>query len=441
MTPEPLVVVGIGADGPAGLSPEALDHVRRAETLAGGKRHLAMFPDNAVRRIVIDADLAGLMGRLQEAHRQGKTVVLASGDPLFFGIGRALLEAFNRDDLVFLPQVGSVPLAFARIKETWHDARVVSLHGRPLATLLPVLREGADKIAVLTDARNDPAAIARLLVENGFGDDFVLWVCEELGGPGERVTRWQPRDLTTADFSPLNVVVLLRRAVGAASRAAPETPAVRLGSPDLHGAHAGGTPALRHERLPLLGIPESALAHRAEGRGLITKREVRLIALCRLELHPGDVFWDVGAGSGSVAMEAARLSPDLRVFAIERSAQACRQLQENLRTLDLERIQLVHREAPEALTGLPAPDAVFVGGSGGRLTDILEVAVDQLRAGGRLVLNCITLETLARGWDWLHSRGLNPEATSVQLAHSRPLGSLHALEPDSPIFILQARKR
>ena len=152
------------------------------------------------------------------------------------------------------------------------------------------------------------------------------------------------------------------------------------------------------------------------------------------------MVWDVGAGSGSVAIEAARLSPDLRVFAVERDAEAFRQLEANAARLGMGRLRAVRAEAPEGLTDLPDPDAVFVGGSGGRLREILAVTGRRLKTGGRLVLSCITLENLALGWEALREQGLEPEATSVQLAHSRPLGRFHSLEPDNLIFILRARK-
>src|SRR5262249_30580725 len=171
-------------------------------------------------------------------------------DPLFYGIGRALLAAFPKDDLLFLPQVSSIQLAFARIKEPWNDACVVSLHGRPLAELLPALRRGDPKIAVFTDATNHPAAVAAFLRENGLGDRYTVWVCEDLGGPKERITRWSPREVPEGDFLPLNLMILLRTA---------DTPTAVSGP------------------LPLLGVPDSAIRHRFEQRGQITKREIRLI--------------------------------------------------------------------------------------------------------------------------------------------------------------------
>jgi precorrin-6Y C5,15-methyltransferase (decarboxylating) len=259
--------------------------------LAGGARHLAFFPDWPGEKVVIDSDLNRVIAHLKMACQRAKTVVLASGDPLFYGIGKTLAAHFPPEGLCFLPHVSSVQLAFARLKTSWHDAEVVSLHGRPMAALLPALERHAAKIALLTDAANHPAAIARFLLAHG-DKNYGLWVCEELGGAAERVTHWALADLDGAAFSPLNVVILLRQE---------EAPTATV------------------PKLPLIGLPEQCLAHRA---GMITKREIRLLTLGYLQLRAGEVFWDVGAGSGSVALEAARLSSSLRIFAIEKDDNA-----------------------------------------------------------------------------------------------------------------------
>jgi precorrin-6Y C5,15-methyltransferase (decarboxylating) len=416
MTGEPLVVIGIGHDGPSGLSPEALDHIARAEVLAGGSRHLAFFPEWKGEKIVFDRDLNSQIAHLQERAAQRKTVVLASGDPLFYGIGRLLLEAFPREQLLFLPHISSVQLAFARIKETWDDACFVSLHGRPMEVLLPALRRGENKIAVFTDSRNTPAAISAFLRETGCAASYhVAWVCENLGGPDERVTPWSPGELESEleTFSPLNIVILLRFSSIADGFQSP----------------------------PLLGIPEQMLYHRTRRGSLITRREIRLLSLCYLELRPHNVLWDVGAGSGSVSIEAACLSPSLEIFAVEQDDEAYRNLEENVRRFGTLGIHPIAGTAPDVFAQLPDPDAVFVGGSGGIIEAIIAAAMERLKPQGRLVINCVTLDSLARGWTWLRGHYALPEVASVQLAHSRPLGDLHSLEPAIPVFILQAKKQ
>ncbi len=415
MTEAPLVVIGIGHDGPAGLTPAALAHIAQAKDLAGGRRQLAFFHDWPGETIGIDADLERLVQELNAIYRHAKTVVLASGDPLYYGIGRLLAEQFPPDALLFVPHVSSIQLAFARLKTSWHDAQVISLHGRPMRALLPALQNYAAKIALFTDANNHPAAVAQFLIEQGY-EHYTMWVCEELGGAAERLTRWTPHtlldspDARATTFSPLNVMILLRH--------------------DEQPARSSAT-------VPLIGIPEAAMAHRA---GMITKREIRLITLCYLALQPADVLWDIGAGSGAVALEAARMAPSLRVFAVEKSADALQHITDNVQTFALTNVHPILGAAPEALFDLPDPHAVFIGGSGGRLADIIAAVVQRLRPDGRVVMNCITLEHFHLGWEQLKARGLRVDATSVQLAHARPLGKLHRFESDSPIFILQAHK-
>ena len=407
-----LIVIGIGADGPNGLSPEALDHIATARVLAGGRRHLGFFESRNGESIVIDADIAGVIQRLRAVYAREKTVLLASGDPLYHGIGRALLEAFPREELTFIPHPSSISLAFARIKQTWDDARIVSLHGRPLETILPDLSARRSKIAILTDALNHPGAIADLVDRLGLGDRYEMFVCENLEGLDERVTRWTIDEARGQSFSPLNVTILLRT----------------------NSEDNDATP------LPLLGIPDSSLRHGHGPKGMITKREIRLISLAYLELGAHDVLWDVGAGSGSVGLEAARLSPGLKVFAIERDPAAYEMILENIHTFRIVGIRAVRAEAPEAFADLPDPDAIFIGGSGGRFREIAAEAIQRLRPGGRIVVNCVTIVNFLLAWQILDTQNLGAHATSVQLAHSAPLGGLHRFVPENPIFILRATK-
>jgi precorrin-6B C5,15-methyltransferase / cobalt-precorrin-6B C5,C15-methyltransferase len=410
---EPLLVIGIGQDGPAGLSATSRAHIAQAEVLAGGRRHLAFFPEFPGQRIVIDGDISAVIAQLRESYSQAKTVVLASGDPLYFGIGAALVEALSRTDLAFIPHVSSIQLAFARICEPWHDAQVESLHGRPLESLLPAIADRPRKLALFTDGRNHPARIAEFLAGHGYGEGTTFWVAEELGGPAERITSWTAETIRGQEFSALNVLIVLR------TEAPPED---------------------RVANLPLLGIPDDAIAHAGLRRGMITKREVRLVALAALELRPGDVLWDIGAGSGSVSLEAARLSTALRVFAVEHSEEAFNILQANLCRFGLPNIDALRGEAPDVFDQLPDPAAVFIGGSGGRLAEIIARATLRLTRGGRMVMNCITVENFTQGWNSFRDARLDPSVTTVQLTRTRPLADLHAFEPDSPIYVLRGTK-
>ncbi len=230
-----------------------------------------------------------------------------------------------------------------------------------------------------------------------------------------------PDEIEREAFSPLNVVILLQ---------GPDAERPRRAFP--RGAWERG----EHP----LGIPDQMFHHRTRRGELITRREIRLLSLCYLELCPFEILWDVGAGSGSVSIEAGCLNQSSKIFAIEKDGEAYQNLEDNVRAFGALGVHPIAGVAPDVFAQLPDPDAVFIGGSGGKLEAILGAALERLKPGGRLVINCITLDNLARGWNWLRDHGAQPRVTSVQLAHSRPLGSLYSLEPDSPLFILQARK-
>lgn len=414
MNRKTIVVIGMGGDGPKGLSREALERIETAKVLAGGRRHLAFFENGSQERIVIDSDIDGLIETLRTVSLKKEVVVLASGDPLFLGIGRALLKAFSPDELLFFPRPSSIALAFARVKQTWDDARVVSLHGRPLESLLPDLSARRSKIAVLTDSTNTPGAIADLIVKLGLAEEYEMWVCENLEAPDEQVSRLRIPDVKAKTFSPLNVVVLLRLDV--------ET-----------GSSTSST-------VPIVGLPDESIQHASGPRGMITKREIRLISLAYLELRPFDVLWDVGAGSGSIAVEAARLSPGLSVFAVEKNPVSFEDILINSQRFEATGIRPILGEAPEAFNGLPDPNAIFIGGSGGRFREIALRALERLQPGGRIVANCVAIETFSLAWRIFHDHGLEAQATSAQFSRSAPLGRLHRFEPENPIFVLRATK-
>ena len=396
----PIQVVGIGDDGRAGLSAAALAAVREATLLCGGERHLAFFPDHPAERFLVRANLDALASRLQACTPPERPVVLASGDPCFFGIAPYLAKQLGRGQVRVEPHVSSVQLAFARLAVGWQDATVLSAHGRPLAPVLPCVL-AARKVAVLTDERNTPSAIARALLAAGH-PDCEAHVFEHLGSKAERHTACQLAALPGREFAPLNVLVLLREATA---------------------APAG------------FGLAEEAYAHRD---GQITKAEVRAVSLSKLRLRPGAVVWDVGAGCGSVSLEAAALVPGGQVYAIERDPAQLSLLHANAAERSPGNLAIIAGEAPEILPTLPDPDAVFLGGSGGRLADVLPCVTARLRSPGRLVGNFATLEHVSDAIRWLQAAGWERELVQLSVARGSPLVGLTRLAPLPPVFILTA---
>lgn len=406
MASNPVHIIGIGDDGPCGLTDEARAAVAGAGLLCGGERHLALFPAQAGERAVIRRDIDELARTIGQARADGRrVVVLASGDPLFYGIAASLGARLGRDEVRVTPHVSSVQLAFARLGVPWHDATVLSAHGRPLRPILGRAM-AAGKLAVLTDDENTPAVIARALLDGGM-EDADAAVCEHLGGARERVVRASLSAIAAREFARLNVLVVLR-----------EPSAVRWGR-------------------PLLGLPEEAYAHQ---RGQITKAEVRAVSLSRLGLERARVVWDIGAGSGAVAIEAASLCLDAQVWAVERAPAQCALLRENVRRFTAGNVHLVAAEAPEALAELPDPDAVFVGGNGGRLAAILDAVTGRMRPGGRLVLNLVALAHLAGAQARLADTGWRVGVTEVSVARGVPIADSVRLSALNPVFILTAER-
>ncbi len=405
MTP-PVEVIGVGDDGPVGLPPHLQSLLAEANLVCGGARHLAALPPGPAERFVITKDLDGLVQRIAAARAAGRrVVVLASGDPLFYGVGAYLIERLGREAVRVHPHVSAVQLAFARLGVPWHDAAVLSAHERPLERILGRAM-ASHTVAVLTDAVNTPAAVARALLEGGM-EDADAAVCEHLGGPRERVVRAPLTAIAEQTFAPLNVLVVLR-----------QPSAVRWGR-------------------PLVGQPESAYAHT---RGLITKAEVRAVSLGRLGLERAEVVWDVGAGSGAVAIEAASLRLDALVYAVERDAEQYRLLLANVRRYTAGNVRPVFGAAPAALAALPDPDSAFIGGTGGQLVAVLETVGARLRPGGLLVLNLVLLEHLHETLAWLRARGWPTELTQVAVARGTPTGDGARLAALNPVFVLAARR-
>lgn len=402
-------VVGIGNEGADSLTARARALVETAEVLAGGQRLLDLFPHVAAERVRIGAKVDEVLAALAARRRERGVVVLATGDPNYFGITRALLRHVPAEDLEIVPNVSALQWAFAKAREPWDDAAFLTVHGRAMGGLVEAVR-GQRKVCLFTDELNTPAAIARALLEAGLRHyDAIL--CEDLGGPAERVTRMGLDELAAYEAHPLNTLILL----GPEATAAPREP-------------VAWQP----------GLPEECFDQRKPKLGLITKREVRVLSLSRLALRPDSVVWDIGAGSGSVAIEAARLAPRGRVFAVEKNAEDVKIIRANVARFGVGHVTVVHARAPERLDELPDPDAVFVGGSGGALREILAIVARRLRPDGRIVVNAITLDTLYETVSAFRTLGLAHEAILVSIARSKPLLDMLSFEALNPVYIVTA---
>ena len=400
---EPIVVLGLGMG--ANVSRAEMEQIFSADALAAGARLLERFAHLSGERIVLASPLSKALDRLALAREQGlRVVVLADGDPLFYGIGARLLERFGQDALRFSPGVTAVQAACARIGLPWHDLPAVSLHGRSDQGPLLAALAAKGRAAVYTDNTNTPANLARFLVEHGL-DDASLWVFEDLGASRERVRRFTPAEAAREEFSPLNLVIL-------------EIPPVPGGQ-------------------PMLGRPD---AFYEKEDGLITKWPARACALAALRLHPGAVLWDVGAGCGAVGIEACALLPSGRVFALERDPKRYQVIRENIRRSGAWLVKAVQGVAPEVYTRLPDPDRIFMGGSLGGGPGALEEACRRLAPGGRIVVNTVLLGSLNLAAEHFRSLGWPVETAQIQASLSAPLAHDLRLVAQNPVFIISADK-
>jgi precorrin-6Y C5,15-methyltransferase (decarboxylating) len=419
-------VVGIGLDGAGGISTAVQRIVEQATFLVGSDRHLNYFPHHPARRWVLGELHQGIAAiRAALATGNEKIVVLVSGDPLFFGWGRLLLAELPPEELTFHPHLNAIQLAFNRIKLPWQDAIAISAHGRSLDELTQALQQGAEKIAVLTDSTNTPQAIAQLLLALSLPSPYQMWVCENLGGEWERVQSFPLGDIgdlaaiNQQKFALLNVVVLLRQSEFSSQNLAP----------------------LNLEKLPLLGLPDASFLSFSDRPGLMTKREVRILALGELALQPGQIIWDIGAGTGSVSIEIARLFPTSQIYAIEKTSAGTMLIEQNCWRFQVKNVVSIHGDAPEILQHLAAPNRIFIGGSGGNLVQILETCAAKLLPSGTIVLALATVEHLSIASQWFRdNRNWHYQMLQVNLSRSVPIAQLTRFSPLNPVTILTATR-
>ena len=395
-----LTVVGIGEDGFKGLGRNARHALLRATRIIGAQRQLDLLPV-CIRG---ERELWPSPFSLEPVlSRRGEPVcVLASGDPMFYGVGASLARKVAADELLILPAPSSVSLAAARLGWPLQDVVTLSVVARPLAALNAHLASGV-RLLVLSNDGQSPAAIAALLAESGFGASR-LNVFEHLGGADERRIDGVAQVWQDACVADLNLVAI---------ECVADAQTVRLSR--------------------LAGLPDAAFKH----DGQLTKRDVRAMTLARLAPMPGELLWDVGAGSGSIGIEWMRAHPSCRALAIEADEGRQGLIEHNRDALGVPGLQLIRGKAPDALHGLEAPDAIFIGGGVTR-DGVLDTCWQHLRPGGRLVANAVTLQSEMTLMDWRMRYG--GELTRIHVAQAQPLGDFDTWRQALPITLLEVVK-
>jgi precorrin-6B C5,15-methyltransferase / cobalt-precorrin-6B C5,C15-methyltransferase len=399
-------IIGVSPEGAASLSSASRQMVDQAEILLGGDRLLEMFPASVAQRVVIQHNLAEISALIKANLGLKQMVVLASGDPNFFGIAGYLACHLDLDALEIIPNVSAVQLAFARIKESWEDAAFASAHSRPIEGIVETVRRN-HKICILTDLKSNPAEIARVLLNQGI-ENCRTYVCQNLGTPQEEIVQTDLQHISERDYSALNIMILIRD-----NPAEKEQPVYRL-----------------------LGNPEEQFQLRSADKSLITKMEIRAVSLAKLALTEESLLWDIGSGSGSVSIEASGLARRGRIWAIEKNPEDVAVIRENILRFARNNIEVIQSTAPNGLEELPDPSAVFIGGSSGHIEEILRLVCRKLKRGGRIVANVATLENLQAVSRGLAENGFDCEITLLNIARSKAILDLTRLEALNPVFIV-----
>jgi len=399
-----LSIVGIGEDGLEGLNQVGRSLLSQASVIVGGERHLAMLPpENALEKLVWRTPIHDSVNEI--IRRRGQRVcVLASGDPMWYGIGVTLTRHIPMTEITIIPSVSTLSLACSRLGWSLTEVETVSLCGRPPALLNAWVYPGA-KLLVLSESGQTPAIVAEILTQQGFGDSLMV-VLEHLGGKRERLIEgtaasWNAKDIAK-DIADLNAIAINCRRNPVSSR----------NRVSLIG------------RLP--GLPDTAYHH----DGQLTKREVRAITLTALAPNPGQLLWDVGAGCGSIGIEWMRCDRRCRSIAIEHHPSRLQYIADNASALGTPDLQIVAGIAPAALKDLAQPDAIFIGG-GITVPELFETCWSALRSGGRLVANAVTVESELILFQW-HSQ-LGGELTRIGIQRAEPVGKFLGWKAMAPI--------
>ncbi|MBF0101595.1 MAG: precorrin-6y C5,15-methyltransferase (decarboxylating) subunit CbiE [Desulfobacterales bacterium] len=398
------------------LTTKHLDIIQQADVLIGAKRHLSYFDDYTCEKREISKDLFELITYLKRCLSDSNVdakqslVILASGDPLFYGIGSFLIHALDPEHVKIYPNITTVAAAFSRIKEPWQDVYTLSCHGRPNPPDWENILKTYQTIAVFTDRINTPPAIASSLIQQGY-TDYTMCVFEQLGMPQERFQWYTIADAVKIHCTEPNLVVIKR-----------------ITQKDRDD----------QQYEIQLGMPDHMFLHDA---GCITKPEIRTVVISKLKLNnPKLTLWDIGSGSGSVAIESSLFLNQGRIIAVEKQKHRVQQIQKNLERFQTTSIEVINAKFPEGIDPLPNPDRVFIGGGGEGLEEIIRQTAMRLSPNGILVVNTVVIEHMHAAYQCLKQLQFNPEMIQLQINRSTSMPHGERFMAENPVWILSGVK-
>jgi len=399
-------VIGLGLSY-NDLTQSHISLIRKADVLAGGKRHLSYFSNFSGKTIEITKDLKEFCKIIKKLREDKKNiVVLASGDPLFYGIGNYLSRQLGKDNVNIIPNINSVSAAFSKINEPWHDAEVISLHGRNFEKKILDRFIDNNKLAVLTDANNSPTFIYNTLLNNNI-TDFNIYVFEHLGEKTESIKYFKSGESLRGDFLEPNVMIFLRKT----QKNAKQTKKIYL------------------------GMPLNCFKHENE---MITKPEIRVISLSKLMLEKNHIFWDLGAGSGSVSIEASYYIKTGQIYAVEKNINRIKDIEENKKQFNVSNLKIIQGILPEAIDSLPDPDRIFIGGGGPELKTIIKKASKRLLPEGIIVINAVLIKNMVHSMEILEELGFQTEMIQAQMNYGHKMPWNYRLKSQNPVWIIKA---
>ena len=417
-------IIGVLDNGSDGISAEALTVIRQTDLLIGATRTLELFSEEAPAHCE-QIDLTGKLSHVPEWINQAlqkklKVTLLATGDPLCHGIGQYLCKKLPINSWRIVPNCSTLQLTFARLGIAWQNAKICSVHTEdagewfigagPDHGLYPVLSATRqhDLVALFTSPENSPERVIRMLQMEHLATQWEVAVAERLLQVDERLSIFMPAlKVSGKAFSSPNFMVLRR---------------------------------IVHDQPTLFGLADDLYLQRKPDKGLITKRDVRAISLARMQLKRHSTVWDIGAGSGSVGLEAARLCPEGYVFAIEKNETDTAIVERNRQKHEITNYQIKCAKAPDGLQHWPEPNAVFIGGSAGQLKQLIELSLNRLSYSGWLVMNFVTLDNLQAATETLRELKAQWDVTQIQISHSKPILEMHRMQAENPVWIVSAQK-